>query len=188
MNSSLKEINDIYLRIQDYIHPPVGYFEGVAEEKRLDFAQKMSEYAPLYETTADRFGSVLSGLSPAEVVEGYQQGCRLLQTGLAGYMYHHFNEAYIPLMVQAINNDEEHTAWLFLNSLVMHARHMREEIASLAMRALNSKWRPTREAALTAIGEFRVMEARPMVEEMAKGSNPEISELAKNILEFWQSS
>lgn len=187
MNPSLKEINDIYLQIQDSIHPPTGYFEGITEEKRLDFVQKMSEYAPLYETTADRFRAVLSSLSPVEVIEGYQQGCRLLQSGLAGHMYHHFNEAYIPLMVQAVKNDE-HTAWLFLSSLVMHARHMREEIAPLAMRALNSKWPSTREAALTAIGELRLMEARPMVEEMAKGPDPEISELARNVLEFWRSS
>lgn len=184
MNQSLKEINEIYLQIQDYIDPSPEYFDQITEEQKLDFIKKRKEYSPQYEKTLHVLKALLERLSPKDIVEGYQQGCRMLQISLAGNMFRHFNEMYIPLMIDSIRKDERHTAPIFLRTLSVNFND-KEQIGLLALASLNSQWPSIVEAALTVVYELRVSSALPKIRDLAKGPDLAMAELAKNILDRW---
>ena len=184
MNPSLKEINEIYLQIQDFIDPPLEYFDRITKEQRLDFVNKRNEYLQKHENTLRKLQEILSRLSPGDIIEGYQHGCRMLQISLAGHMFRHFSEMYIPLMIDAIKKDNRHTAPIFLRALSVNTKN-KEQIGSLALTSLNSQWQSVIDAALSVVYELRVVAALPKIKEFAKGTDPAIAELAKNILDAW---
>lgn len=184
MNPSLKEINAIYLQIQDYIDPSPEYFDQITDEQKLDFIHKRKEYSQLYENTSRALKALLDRLSSEDIVEGYQQGCRMLQIGLAGHMFRHFNEIYIPLMIDAVKKDERHTAPIFLRTLSLNVKD-RDQIGLLALTSLNSKWSSVLDAALAVIYDLRIVAALPKITDLANDPNTATAELAKNILDAW---
>jgi len=183
MNPKLKEVNDLYLQIQDYIDPTVEYLAGLTEEQRLELESNADEHLRLYEIAIEKYREVAPALSPDEIIEGYKQGCRLLQRTLSGHMCYAFDKVYIPIMIQAVRNDEAHTAYLFVQSL---ADHLGKEIAPLVIEALDSESALTRERALAVVRQLELVEALPTVRGMVNDPYLEISYLAKDILNRWE--
>lgn len=185
MNPILNEINELYLQVQNYIDPLPEYLTKLTEQERLDYAGMRDESSQIYNLALDKLRGVAPSLSPNEIIEGYTQGCRLLRRSLGGYMCHLFDRAYIPIMIQAIMNEESRTAWMFLQTL---ADQLGKEVAPLVLRSLDSKSELLREAALSVTGRLELVEAIPKVQVMTKDSDLEISSLAKSILDSLESS
>jgi hypothetical protein len=186
MNQVLKEINELYLSIQDYIDPPPSYLSQLADKQaRLDFFQKADENLPLYNSAVEKLNLELVNLSAIDIIEAYQHGCRLLQRNLSGYMYNHFDPAYIPLMLASIQNDDFHTAHIFLRTLDIYAEN---EFVPAVLKSLNSKWDSTRQAALKVVDHRKLIEAIPKIREMMQDSHPEIADLAANVLKSWETN
>jgi hypothetical protein len=183
MNLKLEEINDLYLQVQNLIDPTVEYLAALTDEERFELESNRDEYSLLYKIAREKYIEIAFQLSPAEVIEGYQQGCRLLQRNLSGLMCHRFDSVYIPVMIEAIKKDEPHTAFFFLQSL---ADHLGTEIASIVTEALDSKYAHTRETALAVAYQLKLVEVAPKVEEMVDDSHPNVSYLAKQILGSWE--
>lgn len=183
MTPKLKEINDLYLQVQNHIDPTAENLASLTDEERLEYESRADEYSRLYKIAMEKYKEVAPTLSPDEIIEGYRQGCRLLQRNLSGHMSYYFDKVYIPLMIEAIRNDESHTAYLFLQSL---ADHVGKEFAPVVIEALNSESALTRETALAVVRQLELVEAIAKVRDMVNDPNLEISYLAKEILRSWE--
>lgn len=192
MHPVLQEINELYLQIPHYIDPSPEYIESLNRQNevlksqpdehrrrwQLEFAGQRAECSRIYSLAIEKFEAVSSTLSPTEVIEAYKQGCNLLQRNLSGHMSHHFDEAYIPLMIQAVKSGEGHTAHLFLPIL---AQQLGRDIAPLAIESLDSQFTCVREAALSVVYQLELVEAVSKIRTMAD-QDPEIAEMASNII------
>jgi hypothetical protein len=184
MKQELENINKIYLQIQDYFFPAPEYFDDKPDGQ--EYIKKGQEYEPLHSFAKGEFLRISPLLAPEEIIEGYEQGCRLLQANLSGLMYNKFDRKYIPIMLKAIKDDHSHTAFLFLRALVLYAKDQKDKLVPLILSSLRSKYVVTLEAALSAAFELRLIEAIPIVEQMTKDSRPEIREMAERFLSDWE--
>jgi len=184
MKPELKEINEIYIRIEDYFFPAPGYFDDVERHGR-EYVGRQHEYESLYLSAGNKFDSISAKLTPKEIIEGYEQGCRLLQENLSGWMYHRFDREYIPIMLKAIDDDHGHTVPLFLRALTLYASDLRDELIPRVLKLLSSKDVATQTAAISAAYELQIDEALPIIRELTSDPNPEMREIAGSFLSNW---
>lgn len=179
MKKELMEVIEIYLPIDGrYFDIPADKFD----EQLEDWNKMRNEYSRIYDLGAEKSVLIAPDLSPEEIVEGYQQGCKLLQRNLSGRMSQHFDRLYIPTMVQAIKNNETHTAFIFLPAL---AEHLGKEVGPIVLEALDSKSPIIRERALSAADHIKLLEAAPKIKAMVDDPEPEVAFLAGKIIESW---
>ncbi len=177
MNAHLNEINKLYLKIQGQ------YIDDTIQEKddSIDIS-KVEKFSEIYNIALEKFNKIAPLLTPYEIVEGYKQGSNLLQKNLSGRMSLHFNDLYTPVMIDAIKNDHQHTAYLFLQTL---ADNLDNDITSIVQFALQSKSKLTRETALNVAEQLNLFELTEEIQEICFDVEPEISSLAKQIINDW---
>jgi hypothetical protein len=173
MHPQLEAINKQYLQIQDDLSDTNLQDEGEPSPQR-------KEALAIYHAASDQFVDIAPLLSPLEVIEAYQQGSDILRANLTGHMYHHFDDAYIPLMKRVIENDESDGAYFFLNALSDHLDT--QEIRPLVLRALDSKFHRIRGDALYIAQELSIAQALPKVRAMVDDPNPGIAKSAQKVL------
>ncbi len=187
MNSNLHIINDTYLSIQDIIYPNTEYVLQLDEQHVAQLRHISPSAQLLYAKYSEKLLSILPNLDSLEIIQGYNEGCRLLQQNLSGYMAQNFKKEYVPIMISAIRSDQEHTAWIFLQVL---ADEIGISLASLFISALSSKFDSTREKALTIVRQLYIYEAIPIIQSLIKTSisnrfveqaREVLSDLEKNI-------
>lgn len=185
MNQYLEEVNELYLQIQGRymdISPENKYSQ--TPEAQGEFANHLNEYSRIYNLALEKFRIIAPNLSPAEIIEGYQQGCRLLQCNLSGDMCQNFDTVYIPTMVQAIKNNETHTSHMFLQAL---ADQLGKEISPIVIETLNSESALMRETALSVAEQIKLLEAAPKIRMMINDVELDVAFLAKKIIASWES-
>jgi hypothetical protein len=183
MNEKLREINELYLQIWgSYMDISRDEWFNPSPEERAEFADYFEENSRIYNLVIEKFNALSPDLSPAEILEGYQQGCKLLQRNLSGDMCQNFDIAYIPTMIQAIKNNETHTAFMFLPVL---ADHMGKEIAPIVMEALDSESPLIRERALSVADHINLLVAAPKIRAMVNDVEPQVASLAGKIITSW---
>jgi hypothetical protein len=183
MKQQLEEVNAMFLLVQDYIDPTVEHLEKITREEQLEYERNAEKYLRAYNVAIAKYKEVAPSLSPSEIIEGFQQGCRLLQRSLGGWMCFHFDEAYIPIMTDSIRKNELHTAHLFLQAL---ADRLGTEISSIAIDSLDSNSVLIRSTALAVVRQLGLVDAYAKVESLTNDSSNEIAYLAKQILEEWR--
>jgi hypothetical protein len=183
MNNKLKEINDLYLKIQDlYLDVPSEKWHSPTPLEEAELFNRQDEYSNIYNLAIKKFNDVAATLSPEDVIEGYKHGCKLLQRNLSGHMCLYFDDAYIPVMVSSIKKNELHTSFLFLQEL---ADRLGKKVAPLVAEALTSGAGPVRETALSIAYQLGLRELTSKIELMKDDSEPEVAHLAKKILTTW---
>jgi hypothetical protein len=183
MKPELQKINQIYIQVEDYFYPVPGFF--TVEKNGAAYAQHKKELEPIYQAARKEFYEIIPSLTVEDTIDAYQQGCRLLQANISGWMYHHFDRKYIPIMIKAIQDDHGHTARLFLRVLTLYANDLKDELVPLILSSLKSQYIATQEAALSAAFELQIVEALPIVQKMTKDPIPEIREIAGKFLSDW---
>lgn len=184
MRKQLVEINDIYLQIQDIYLIDGEELVRMDDGGRLDFLRRRNASIYLYEEAIKKFNDIYTLLTVPEVMEAYEQGCVLLKCNLGGLMYLHFNAAYTDLMIMSIKRDDK-PANFFLHALLKHVPGRNNEIADLAVLALNSKFPATREAALSLVAILDRRDTYAKVQSLIEDENYEVSEAAKSIIDEW---
>lgn len=183
MHQKLEEINNLYIQIQDnYPLLSIEQRTTLRDEEPENQANWLKEYERIYNIAITQFRAIGPNLTPQEVVEGYQQGCKLLQQNLSGHMCYYFNESYIPLMLQEIKQEVLHTAPQFLQCLSVQ---LGSKIAPIVLEALESKNLIVRETALSIADNLKIFEARQKIIEMMDDPEQGISSLAKEIIKDW---
>ncbi len=179
----MQKINQIYIEVEDYFYPAPGFFD--VERNGSFYMQRKKELEPLYQSARKEFYEMSSSLTTEEIIQAYQEGCRLLQANISGLMMEPFKREYIQTMIQAIKDNHGHTAHIFLRSLSVNASDLRFELPPLVLASLNSQYISTKEAALSAAFHLRLAEALPIIKGIAENSTPEIREMSENILADW---
>lgn len=179
MNPALNEINDMYLPIQQYVVPLPEDFEQMQRLDPVEGGRMAEEASAIYRTGLDQFRVVFATLSVEEIIEGYLQGCRLLQSHLCGEMSTHFNRAYIPVMLQAIKSSHPYTSIVFLQAL---ADHLGDQAALIVIEALGSHLPGLRERAVLLTEQLHLLEARAQLQRMSNDSDEDIAFLARQVL------
>jgi hypothetical protein len=174
VNKQLKEVDMMFMQIQDYIDPTPDYLSKLTQDKWMELQKDRSNYTDIYNSGLEKLRLVLPTLSNNEIVEGYTEGCRLLQRGLSGYMADHFQQEYIPTMIGAIKQPHLHTGWIFLQAL---ANNLGKDVAPLAIEALSIEG--LTETALNVVKELNIIEALPKVRQLINGDNTTIAFLAE---------
>jgi hypothetical protein len=183
MLQKLKEINDLYIQIQDNYpflsseHETTPINEEIKDQKNW-----LKEYERIYNIAIIQFRAIGPQLTPEQVLEGYTQGCKMLQQNLSGHMCYYFTEAYIPLMIQEIEKEAVHTAPQFLQCLSFQ---LGAKIAPIVLQALKSEKTPIRETALSIVDSLNIFEARLKVIEMTDDPEQGIASLAREIIKDW---
>ena len=185
MKQQLEEINAMFLLVQDYIDPTVEDLEKITPEEQLEYERNAETYLRIYNAALEKYKEAAPNLSPSEIIDGFQEGCRLLQRSLSGRMCYHFDEAYIPIMTESIRKNELHTAYLFLQAL---ANHLGTEIKSIAIDSLDSNSVLIRSTALAVVRQLGMIDASVKVESLTRDSSDEVAYLAKQILKEWSGS
>ena len=183
MNSELTKINDVYLQIQDSLYPPPGFLD--VPENQIGFFDRMKDAKVIYQKMLKKLEKVVRKLSPQDIIDGYESGCRLLQSNLSGYMYEDFRKEYVPVMLKSIKNDHVHTTHIFFRALVMYAPEAKEELRPLVIKALKSKHVSVIHAALSSAYQLRLDDALPIIKEFANHTDHATAEMATNILTDW---
>jgi hypothetical protein len=172
VNSSLAEINALYLQIEPLFDPSsdlMQSLEHLSDDDLRNIQETKNDVLPIYRTALAMAQSLIPSLTPDEIIEGYQEGSRLLQRNLSGYMGVQWQVEYIPVMIAAIEQDHDHTAWIFLHIL---ADKVGRDLALLYIKALDSQSSEVREAALVVIDRLCLRESLIHVERLTRDSNP----------------
>jgi hypothetical protein len=120
MNASLSQINALYARIGHLFDPSpefITMLDHLSDTDLARYAQNQKKVSAIYASAIHQLQQLLPLLSHEEIIEGYQQGSTLLQRNLSGYMATYFDASYISIMIEAIESDHSHTAWVFLQAL-----------------------------------------------------------------------
>lgn len=183
MKAELQNINRMYIEVEYYFYPAPGFFDS--EINGSTYLQRKKELEPLYQSARKELYRIAPSLTTGEIIQAYQEGCRLLQANISGLMVESFRREYIPIMIQAIKDNHGHTAHMFLRTLSVNASDLRSELTPLILVSLSSQFLSIKEAALSAAFQLRLTEALPTIKRMAKDSTPEIREMSENILANW---
>jgi hypothetical protein len=118
-NKQLDEIDDIYIKVEKYV--PIGFLvDTLKSNKGQEEYQKNGKlYLEKYNEAFDRFKALAPSLKPEEAIDGYINGSILLHRNLSGYMIadQFFDDAYLPIMIQAIKDDNTEPLYGFLLTL-----------------------------------------------------------------------
>ncbi len=176
MNKELEEVNSMYQEVQPYIDPTVDELKSRSEVYQLELQTNNNKYGKVYSLAIEKLDLIFPRLSPNEIIEGYSEGCRLLQRSLSGYMANQFHSDYIPTMIDAVQRPDLHTAWIFLQAL---ADNVGGDIFPLAVEALDTK--ELTETALNIVEQLNIVEALPKVKVLMSSEDDSIASLAAEI-------
>jgi hypothetical protein len=179
MNTGLEEINNLYLSVQEYMDAPMEYLLGLPEDDYTEYQEKRKAASAIYEVALRKFEIIVPSLTIAEIIEAYEKGSDLLRANLSGYIFSHFDEAYIPLITRSIREDHPH-AYRLLGALCYNLPH--NQVKPIVLDALNSAVRLTKETALGFVKDMEVIEAIPKVRELLKDPTPNLAEFAQEVL------
>jgi hypothetical protein len=176
MNQSLSKINEIYLEIQDYVDPLLD--DLIHMDRQLLDKLKINRIEALdkYETTQKLVIELLPTLSRDEIIQGYMEGCRLLQRNLSGFMGKNYNKDYATVMENAIREGHYHTAWLFLQVL---SDNSESNLMSLLEFSLRQK--ALQEVALGIVENLKLKELLPIIRELKDSQDDEINSIAQKV-------
>lgn len=184
MDAALKSINDVYVRVQQYIDPGMDFILRVkttfSPEEQRDYYEKRAIAVEDYKQAHDQLGELCESLSPEQIIVGYQMGCRLLQRGLSGCMANRFDRSYIPIMSQAIQEGAEHAGLIFVQAL---ADNIGIEAEPIILDALKSSIPIIRERALAVVEQLNLINAIPQVRVLTTDSHELVSKRAATVLE-----
>lgn len=181
MNPELKRINDVYRSIEHFWND--DKIPLLSEEELTDYIQARENAIELYTDTVNQVSQLVEKLAVDELIEAYKEGCKLLKANLGGYMYLHFDQAYVPTMIEAINNDDD-GSYLYLGILSKHLA--REAFIPLVLKALQSRLSRTCDTALSYTRHLQIVEAMPLVENIAESKVHYIEAEAKMTLDILQ--
>ena len=179
MNPLLDNVNNLYLQLESYFDPSLDLFLSLSEEKRIEYMVRKNELTNEYKTAIEMMRTTITILSEQEILEGYQEGCKLLQRSLSGYMCQNYDPIYAQAMVNAIERDESHVAPHFLQTL---ANNLGREIIPIAIYALNSNVTSIKRTALSVADQLLIVEALDKIQELTNDGNEEIPYLAKEVV------
>jgi hypothetical protein len=183
MNELLREVNDLYEQSQPYVDPTpidVNTLQMSSAKEQQSFLEMANQGVSTYQLAISKLQAVLPTLSSTEILEGYTQGCRLLQRSLSGYMGSHFDRMYLPIMVQAVTEGVPHTGATFLHVLVVQ---LGKEAAPLVLQSLGSVSDDMREGALVAAKQLKLVEAIPTIQGMIHDPVTPVAVVAEHVLQ-----
>ena len=175
----LEEINSNYREIEDYIDPPPHLIASFTDDDWVNFAARSESSRSQYEKDLKQLNVLLPTLGSATIAEAYNQGCRLMQRNLSGYMAQHFDPVYVPVMVKAIETKHFHTAQTFLQVLADHEYPQIENLLSEAI-----KLRELQDVALSIIRQLRLKSFQDIVNDLCQSPDKTINEIANNTKEI----
>lgn len=187
MRKDLQSISDQYQEIQEYIIRSYEQFSKLLErpiEEQDEYDRKLKVAIEIYHNIRKQFDEISNTLSPSEVIEGYEEGSEILRRNLTGYMYAYFDEAYIPVMIKAINDDISEGTRFFILKLSTHLD--RDQFLPVVLKALDSKYWHTRENALSCLQTLSLHEALPKVREMINDKNAQVAEYAAELVKKFE--
>ncbi len=111
---------------------------------------------------------ILPHLTPAEICQAYHEGCMLLQRNLSGWMGRYFDPVYIPTMITAIQQQHDHTSWIFIQVLAAHGG---SQYRDLILYALQSRSLDVQEQAVNLVEQLQLTEAIPQLSAIAQGDS-----------------
>jgi hypothetical protein len=146
---------------------------------QTELSQEQQDAWRVYKQGSEKFSEITPSLSANEIIQGYQQGCEVLRRNLTGYMYNHFDPAYVSLMVKTIEDDEAEGLYFFVNALSKHLD--RKSLIPIILQALKGKSYRTRRAALEVVQNFKIVEAIAATEKMYLDLNEGVADLARKV-------
>ena len=176
MNSEIENINKTYEKVQNIIDMTYEQLKQMTEQDWLRAKSERASAEVVYQKAQERLYVLLPELKPIQISNLYEQGCRLLQRNLSGYMVQHFSIDYVDTMKAAVVNGHWHTAWMFLQSL---ADNVGEYETDLFVEALSIP--ELQETALSIIGQLHIREASEYVKEISEDKLNDNKLLAKSI-------
>lgn len=179
MNEVLDRINSVLVEVQNYIEPDVETLLQVHEQDENSFLVEREKAHKRYKESVAELVLVLPKMLPEEMILGYREGGKLLQRVLSGYMGKFFHSQYSPLMIEAIHNAHEHTAWIFLQVLAKELDSGYEEIIA---QALHSSSAEVRYKALNIVDEMEMVDVVLEVQALTHDSIEAVATLAKDTI------
>lgn len=183
MNKYLIKIDKLHKKVEKYFEPPLSASKSELENYHQESIKDHEKIQKIYNKAGNMLREVVPTLSPEEVIEGYKEGSILLHRALSGFMCdtRYFHEKYIPIMIEAIQEDKSPTIYLFL--LCLARKLPKEEIVPLVIRGLDSQDPRTRDTALRIVDSMMIREAIPKVREVTLDPEQRIREQARDVLD-----
>ncbi|KAB2856890.1 MAG: hypothetical protein F9K46_13630, partial [Anaerolineae bacterium] len=129
MHPELAKIDEIYRSIEGIVLPKsIEYLKSLSQEELANYAKARNIASKILTDTVSRSFAIIQNLTSAEIIEAYTEAGIILKQNLGGYMYLHFDQAFIPSMINGIKNGDS-SAYLFLGRLSEHLS--RPELISL---------------------------------------------------------
>jgi hypothetical protein len=183
MKPELTKINDMYLQIEDVIHPSSvdSYLENLTKLGEDEFNERLKEAKPIIELAIEQFRKISATLTPREVIEGFTEGSRILRANFVGHMWMHFDYAFTPTIVSTLRENYDYEgAYLLLGTLAKNLP--KEDVIPIVLEALDANSRRTIEAAIGIVDDLKILEAIPKLQYLTTKSNPPVSEFAVEVL------
>ena len=181
MNPILEEIDKLYRPFEDtnMRYVAADYIQQLTDEAFEEFSRNEAEGNAARRNADEKLFAIIGSLSHDDLIEGYAQACRTLKGNIGGYMYMHFDEAYIPTMIQGIKDDDD-TAYLFLGILEEHLDG--DSFVPIVLEALAKEKHRTVDTALAMVEKLGLVEVTPLVMTLSENPNPNIARAARRIL------
>ena len=184
MNSHLKKIDTDLRLIEEDVKPSSLQLEELikTQERALITPEGLRASLQVYENANADLVQILPTMEPSEIIDTYHQSGRLLRQHLSGYMFRSNNDIYVPVMIEAISNDDENS-YLFLMAL---RRYLDNRIIAAFLRGLDSANSRTRDTALSLVYELRLIEAMDKVHQLEQDQIPMIAKFAEKCFIYFQ--
>lgn len=184
MNKNLIEIDELHKQIEKYFVHTEPKTKTELEIIDQEFLENNSEILKIYNKAIDMLREVTPTLTPEEVIEGYKEGSILLHMGLSGFMVNpgHFHEKYLPIMIEAIQEDKSPVIYKFLVYLSQNLS--KDEILPLVLKGLESHNPRMRDSALGIVRREKLFETIPKVRILVNDPEHLVADYAKKVLEY----
>lgn len=119
MNPKLEEVDQLYQQIEWYFEPDLLDPKVRIDEVQRGKEKEKDKLYQIYNQAANKIDEVAPTLSPDEIIDGFLHASKILHRNLSGYMISKelFDEAFIPVMIQAIKDDNSQPLYGFLLTL-----------------------------------------------------------------------
>lgn len=179
MHPELAKIDEIYRSIEGVVLPKsIEYLKSLSQEELANYAKARNTASTILTDTISRSFNIIQNLTSVEIIEAYTEAGIILKQNLGGYMYLHFDQAFIPTMINGIKNGDS-SAYLFLGRLSEHLP--RPELISLIRIALDLKERRLRDTALGFTEQLKITELISEFQQLETDADINISEQAKRV-------
>lgn len=179
MESSLDQVNKIYVRLEKFFDPSIDSILNLSDQDRIEFSTTQTELIEEYKWALNMLRNTVPLLSEQDILTGYQEGCKLLQRNLSGYMCQNFNRLFLQTMIEAIEREEEHVAPHFLQAI---ADNLGREAIPIILSALDSRQISIKRTALSTSDQLKISEALPKIKKLTNDNNKGIAYLADEVM------